>query len=62
MTRNELITLVCAQEGKKVQVSVGNVREIIKVLVELELTHLAEGTKGNSPSEVIHLEALKKLK
>lgn len=32
MTRNELIKLICEYEGLKSQVSVGNVREILKVL------------------------------
>lgn len=32
MTLNQLIKLLCAKEGKKSQVSVGNVREILKSL------------------------------
>lgn len=36
MTRAQLIKSLCLMEGKKVQVSVGNVREVVKCLTQLE--------------------------
>lgn len=40
MTRNELIKLICAREQGKKEVAVGNVREVLKIIVELELDFL----------------------
>jgi hypothetical protein len=40
MTRNELIKLICAREQGKKEVVVGNVREVLKIIVELELDFL----------------------
>lgn len=34
MTRNELASLIAKYEGKKVEVSIGNVREILRILHE----------------------------
>lgn len=51
---------VAEKEGKKVQVSIGNIREIIHCLVELEVEHAKRGEKG--PLETMYLEAQSKIK
>jgi len=35
MTHKELVKLICEMEGKKVEVSIGNVKEVIKCLKKL---------------------------
>lgn len=43
MTFNKLCSLVAKKEGKKKQVSIGNVREVIAVLIDLEAKNMASG-------------------
>jgi hypothetical protein len=45
VTLNKLASLIAKRESKKVSVSVGNVREILRVLVELD----AESVENNYP-------------
>lgn len=46
---------VAEKEGKKVQVSIGNIREITRCLIELEVEHAKRGEKG--PLELMYQEA-----
>lgn len=52
MTINKLASLIAKNEGKKSEVSIGNIREILKVIAELEADNAdrGEGTdNGKSP-------------
>lgn len=51
---------VAEKEGKKVSVSIGNIREITRCLIELEVEHAARGEKG--PLELMYREAQAKIK
>lgn len=35
LTFNSVVTAICSQEGKKVEVSAGNVREVLRCLKDL---------------------------
>jgi predicted DNA-binding antitoxin AbrB/MazE fold protein len=48
--RNALIKKIALLEGKKVQVSIGNLREIFKILVDLEVV---AKTSDQSPARII---------
>jgi hypothetical protein len=39
MTHKELVKLICEMEGKKVEVSIGNVKEVLKCLKKLLKTN-----------------------
>ena len=39
MTLNKLASVVAKREGKKSQVAIGNIREILKILAALEYEH-----------------------
>jgi hypothetical protein len=55
MTMNNLIKAICMMEGKKVQVSVGNVREVLRCLNIIEASfRIAEAEKENQPISVVH--------
>lgn len=60
MTLNQLASKIANLEGKKVQVSIGNLREILKIIVELELATSGEDMSKDSPVYAI-LEACDKL-
>lgn len=45
-TRNELASVIAKREGKKVAVSIGNVREILRILLELDVECVLAGDCG----------------
>ena len=58
MTRRTLESRIAKREGNKVQISIGNIREILKIIIEME----AEAEKpGDSPLDVLADEAWKKM-
>lgn len=49
MTRNELASLISKYEGKKVEVSIGNIREVLRILNDALTTHgIPFHTKGSA--------------
>lgn len=44
MTRNELASLISTYEGKKVEVSIGNIREVLRIIKQM----LNDGVWGPS--------------
>ena len=51
---------VAQKEGKKSQVKIGDVREVISCLIQLEVEYAAKGEKG--PLETMYQEAQNKIK
>lgn len=47
ITYGQLIRSICAMEGKKVEVSVGNVREIIRCLTLLEAGYMVAALESH---------------
>lgn len=45
---NKLASRIAALEGKKSEVSIGNIREVIRCIVEIELEDLKSGNALNS--------------
>lgn len=43
MTLNKLVKEIAKRENKKVSVSVGNIREIVSIICDLEAEAIAEG-------------------
>jgi len=48
MTLNQLASKIAKAEGKKHQATIGDIREILKIIVDLSF----EASFGNSPNEV----------
>lgn len=46
MNMKELASKIAAREGKKVEVSIGNIREILKIVVDMEVE---SGSPEDSP-------------
>lgn len=46
MTRNQIASLLAKREGKKSQVKIGDIREILRLLVELDAELFGEVEKG----------------
>lgn len=53
MTFNKLCSLVAKKEGKKKQVSIGNVREVLSVLVHLEACHRTKVNVSAGPMDCL---------
>ena len=55
MNMNKLVRTICAMEGKKVQVSVGNVREVLRCLMVIEAAYMiAEAEKRKESLSVVY--------
>ena len=61
MTLNELASLIAKTEGKKSQAKIGDIREILKILVEIEMMAVSLDNLETKPSVVIHWAALARL-
>jgi hypothetical protein len=66
MTRDQLCNEIAKRENKKVSVSIGNIREVVRVLIDLEVEFLngslTDRPIESSPIFVLQDEALKKAK
>lgn len=71
MTRQKLASVIAKRESKKSQVKIGDVREVLKILVELEAESIAAdplvadplvAVLMQTPLSVLRSEALAKLK
>lgn len=58
---NEITSAIAKREGKGSETSIGNIREICKVLIEMQADHLIKGGKGyeRSPLAYMHEQAQK---
>lgn len=61
MNLRQLVSAVAFKEGKKVSVSVGNVREVLSILVKLEAAYLRDPLTYETVLGVLNDEAVKKL-
>jgi hypothetical protein len=59
MTLRRLASLIAKREGKKSQVAIGDIREVLSILVALEKENLLT---EDAPSFVIESAAFKKMK
>lgn len=57
MTLRKLASLIAKQEGKKHQASIADIREILKIIIYMEVEYL-EG-KPNSPIDVFYDESMR---
>ena len=57
-----LASAIAKKEGKKVEVPIGNIREVLKILVELELEALNDMTFDETPSNLLINTAVNNLK
>jgi hypothetical protein len=57
-----LASRIAKKEGKLVSISVGNIREVLKILVELELEALNDMTFDETPSNLLINSAVNNLK
>jgi hypothetical protein len=62
MTLNKLASLIAKREGKKSQVKIGDVREILRIIVEIEGEDLYGGGDGSGMPLEILTEATNKWK
>ena len=54
MTLNALVKEICKREGKKSQVAIGNVREILKCIAEIEAELLVKHQQDMAIEEGCH--------
>jgi hypothetical protein len=58
MTKAALIKEIAKREGKKSQVTIGNIREIIRIIEDIEVETMKKGIKG--PLDVLDRGAARK--
>lgn len=59
MNLNKLASLIAKREGKKHQASIGDIREVLSILVDLEVEAMESLTINDSPF-LVFLNAAKK--
>jgi hypothetical protein len=64
MTRDKLCSLIAKRENKKVAISIGNVREIMRILIEIQVEFALdpESVIEDSPIHIVLEEANKKIR
>ena len=61
MTRNQLCKEIAKREGKKSPISIGNVREVVRIIIQMEFDAVVFGNDNGSPVDTIVKESLKKI-
>ena len=57
MTLRKLASMLAKKEGKKSQVAIGNIRELLSNLIELEIEHIKNAEDGITPLSLLVVEA-----
>jgi hypothetical protein len=63
MTLNKLASLIAKREGKKSQVHIGNIREILKIICTMEVENATTvgATSAESPMSALDAEINKRI-
>jgi len=61
MTLNKLASLIAQKEGKKSQVAIGNIREVIKAIVDIEVESVINDPQGEGALAALTEAVNKKL-